>query len=134
MGIVENIKDAADLAKRVGDIELYRKIVHLEGEVMDLTREKRQAEQKIEELEKELALNGVMTFKQPFYFQEGDNVPFCPRCFEKDKAAVHLFLDINRDDLKRWDCRECKSTYRIEEPNYHRRQHIQGSSDPGPWG
>ena len=40
MGIVENIKDAADLAKKVGDIELYRKIVRLEGEVMDLTREK----------------------------------------------------------------------------------------------
>jgi hypothetical protein len=49
MGIVENIKDAADLAKKIGDIELYRKIVHLEGEVMDLTRDKRQADLKIEE-------------------------------------------------------------------------------------
>jgi hypothetical protein len=138
MGIVENIRDAADLAKRVGDIELYRKIVHLEGEVMDLTREKRQAEQKIEELEGKLALNSKMNFKQPFYFQESDTVPFCPRCFEKDKTAVHLFavhlfLEINRDDLKRWDCRECKSTYRIEGPNYHRRQNFQSSSDPGPW-
>ncbi len=56
MGIVENLKDAADLAKKVGDLELYRKIVHLEGEVMDLTRENRHAEQKIEELQKQLAL------------------------------------------------------------------------------
>ncbi|HWZ80518.1 MAG TPA: hypothetical protein VNX87_28530 [Candidatus Sulfotelmatobacter sp.] len=134
MSIVENIKDAADLAKKIGDIELYRKIVHLEGEVMDLTREKRQAEQKIEELEEKLALNSKMNFKQPFYFQEGDDVPFCPRCFEKDKAAVHLFLEINREDLKRWDCHECESQYRIEGPNYHRRQYIQSSSDGGPWG
>jgi hypothetical protein len=123
MGIIENIKDAADLAKKIGDIELYRKIVHLEGEVMDLTREKRQADQKIEELEGKLALKTKMNFKQPFYFQEGDNVPFCPRCFEKDKTAVHLFLDINRDDLQKWECRECKSAYRIEGPNYHHRQH-----------
>ena len=62
MGIVENIKDAADLAKKVGDIELYRKIVHFEGEVMDLTRDKRQAEQELEGLEARLALNSKMTF------------------------------------------------------------------------
>ena len=92
MGIVENIKDAADLAKKVGDLELYRKIVHLEGEVMDLTREKRQAEQRIEELQKQLALKAKMTFNQPFYYQEGDDVPFCPRCFEKDTQAVHVVL------------------------------------------
>ena len=133
MGIVENIKDAADLAKKIGDIELYRKIVHLEGEVMDLTRDKRQADQKIEELQGKLALQGKMTFKQPFYFQEGDNVPFCPRCFEKDKTAVHLFLEINQADLKKWECRECKSGYRIEGPDYRRRYQVQGSSDPGPW-
>jgi hypothetical protein len=91
VGIVENIKDAADLAKKVADIELYRKLVHLEGEVMDLTREKRQAELKIEELEEKLALKGSMTFKQPFYFMEGDAVPFCPRCFEKEKAVGICF-------------------------------------------
>ncbi len=121
MGLIENVKDAADLAKKIGDIELYRKIVHLEGEVMELTREKRQAEQGTEELEENLALREKMRFQQPFYFQEGDQVPFCPRCFEKDKSAVHLFLEINRADLKRWDCHECKSQYRIEGPDYHRR-------------
>jgi hypothetical protein len=134
MGIVENIKDAADLAKKVGDIELYRKIVHLEGEVMELTREKRQAEQKIEEFEKQLALKAVMKFERPFYFQEGDATPFCPRCFEKDTTAIHLFLSINRDDLKKWECRECNSGYRIEDPNYDSGHHVRGSSEPGPWG
>jgi hypothetical protein len=133
MGIVENIKDAADLAKKIGDIELYRKIVHLEGEVMELTRDKRQADHKIEELQGKLDLQGKMIFKQPFYFQEGDNVPFCPRCFEKDKTAVHLFLEINRTDLQKWECRECKGGYRIEGPDYHRRYQVQDSSDLGPW-
>jgi hypothetical protein len=55
------------------------------------------------------------------------------RKFEKDKTAVHLFLEINRADLKKWECRECKSGYRIEGPDYHRRYQVQGSSDPGPW-
>lgn len=122
MGIVENIKDAADLAKKVGDIELYRKIVHLEGEVMDLTREKRQAEQKVEELQKQLALKAKMTFNQPFYYQDGDSVPFCPRCFEKDVQAVHVILKSTGDERIRWDCPECKQMYLIDRAARQRRQ------------
>ena len=56
MDIVGNVKEIADLAKKYNDIEFYRKIVHLEGEVIELTRENRQAEQKIEELQTQLAL------------------------------------------------------------------------------
>ncbi len=91
MGIVENIKDAADLAKKIGDIELYRKIVHLEGEVMDLTRDKRQADQKIEELQGKLALQGQMTFRQPFYFQDSDEVPVLPQVFRKGQDCGSSF-------------------------------------------
>jgi hypothetical protein len=36
MGIIENAKDIADLIKKAGDIELYRKICALEGEIIDL--------------------------------------------------------------------------------------------------
>lgn len=114
MGILDNIKEVADLAKKVGDIELYRKIVDLEGEVMDLTREKREAEQKVEDLQKQLTLKAKMTFKQPFYYQDGDDVPFCPRCFEKDAQAVHAILYSGSDTQRRWDCPECKRMYLIE--------------------
>ncbi len=41
MGITDNAEEIADLIKKVGDIELYRKIVELEGEIVDLTRQKR---------------------------------------------------------------------------------------------
>ena len=109
MGIIENIKDAADLAKKVGDLELYRKIVHLEGEVMDLTREKRQAEQRIEELQKQLDLKAKMTFRQPFYYQDGDDVPFCPRCYEKETEAVHVISRGATDTY--WDCPACTRIY-----------------------
>ena len=122
MGIVENIKDAADLAKKVGDLELYRKIVHLEGEVMDLTREKRQAEQKIEELQKQVALKAKMAFKEPFYYQDGDAVPFCPRCYERDAQAVHLFFKFDSGGEARWDCPDCKQMYLIRRTGSRRSQ------------
>ncbi|HET9181109.1 MAG TPA: hypothetical protein VFP59_03170 [Candidatus Angelobacter sp.] len=41
MGVVDNVKEVADIVQKMGNIELYRKIVHLEGAVMDLTRELR---------------------------------------------------------------------------------------------
>jgi len=114
MDIVGNVKEIADLAKKYNDIEFYRKIVHLEGEVIELTRQNRHAQQRIEDLEKRLAIKAKMGFKQPFYYQEGDTVPFCPRCFEKDDHAVHLFFKFDNEEYARWDCPACKQTYLIE--------------------
>jgi hypothetical protein len=47
MGVVENMKDVADLIKKIGDIELNRKILTLENEVLDLSREKRRLENQV---------------------------------------------------------------------------------------
>jgi hypothetical protein len=50
MGVVENMKDVAELIKKLGDIGLNRRILNLENEVLDLAREKRRADEKVEEL------------------------------------------------------------------------------------
>jgi chaperonin cofactor prefoldin len=54
MGVVENMKDVSDLVKKFNDIELNRRILTLENEVLDLSRDKRRAEEKVEELERTL--------------------------------------------------------------------------------
>jgi hypothetical protein len=79
MSIIDNAKEIADLVKKMGDIELYRKIVALEGEVIDLTREKRGLEEKLFELERSVELRRSLTFKEPFYFEENDTTPYCAR-------------------------------------------------------
>ena len=60
MGIVENLKEAADVAKAIGNIDLYRKIVELEGEVIELTRENQQLRQNIDEQKRWLELGDDM--------------------------------------------------------------------------
>jgi hypothetical protein len=87
MSLIENLKEAADLAKKLGNIDLYKKIVELEGEIIEVTRQKLHLESKVEELQKQLSLKARMSFSQPFYCQEGDPVPFCPRCYEKETIA-----------------------------------------------
>src|SRR5712691_10147460 len=93
MGVIENMKDIADLIKKAGDIELYRKIVESEGEVIELTRQNRRLEEKVHELEKTLDLQKKMVHKPPFYYQEGDPTPFCSPCWETKTLPVHLIFD-----------------------------------------
>jgi hypothetical protein len=66
MGAVENVKEIADLIGKFHDIELKRRILKLEEEMLDLSREKRRAEEKIEELERALKFKGELVFKEPF--------------------------------------------------------------------
>jgi hypothetical protein len=44
MSIINNVKEIADLVQKAGDIELYRKIIELEGELIELTRSNRELE------------------------------------------------------------------------------------------
>jgi hypothetical protein len=82
MGAVENVKEIANLIGKFHDIELNRRILKLEEEILDLSRDKRRAEEKIEESEKTLRLKKELNFKEPFYWLEGDKTPFCSACWE----------------------------------------------------
>jgi hypothetical protein len=130
MDIIGNVKEIADLAKKYDDIEFYRKIVELEGEVIELTRQLRQAECKGEELEEKLTLKTRMKFEQPFYYQDGDSVPFCPRCYEAEIKAVHVVL-IGQGERTRWDCPACNKMFLIE--GAHRARHQVSPHRVGPW-
>ena len=116
MGLLENLKDVASLAQRVGEIELYKKIVDLEGEVRNITRENRQLEDHVIELEKRLNLRAAMTFKPPFYYQDGDKTPFCAPCFEGDEVAVHLGKTLGEN----WLCMRCNRMFSTKGANENR--------------
>jgi hypothetical protein len=113
MGVVENVKEVADLVKKFNDIDLNRRILSLENEVMDLSRERRRADERIEELERALAFREKLVFKAPFYYVDGDSTPYCPGCWESKRTALHLHRV--RLPLPVGDCMKCPScgeTYR----------------------
>lgn len=115
MGVLDNMKEVADLVKKVGDVELYRRIVELEGEVIELTREKRALEERVEEQDRALRLQGDLKFRsEGFYWMDGDRVPYCPRCWEATHTAVHLFHAFTSHDYSRYECPECKQSYKIK--------------------
>jgi hypothetical protein len=113
MGVVENMKDVADFVKKFNDIELNRRILKLEEEVLDLSREKRRAEERIEELERALKLQKELVFKPPFYYVEGETTPYCPNCWESKRIAIHLHRARKPPPIGDvMECPSCKHDYR----------------------
>jgi hypothetical protein len=109
MSIISNAKEIADLIKNIGDIELYRKIVELEGEIIELTRKNRELEDQVDELKNLLETVKKMQFRKPFCYIEDDTTPFCPRCWEVEKLAIHL-VDLHTAGSP-WKCKKCSSRY-----------------------
>ena len=108
MGAIDNVKEVAKLVKDLGNMELYRQILDLQGEIMELTQANRELQTKLTELENTLTQVGKMEFRSPFYYADGDNVPHCPRCWEVNKHAVH-FPPPRSTGVGPWyDCPECK--------------------------
>ena len=110
MGIVENLKDLADLAKKVGQIELQKQILEAEEQVRELAREKRQLQDKVDELQRVLHLRKDMKRKGLLYYQDGDSSPYCPTCLEKDERAVHV-VPQGTEGTDEWTCNVCKNFY-----------------------
>src|SRR4030095_16349621 len=90
MGIVENVKEVADLVQKVGNLDLSKRIIELEREIIELTHENWELKKDNKELGEMLQLKVKMNFKTPFWFMEGDSVPYCPKCYEGDQKLVHL--------------------------------------------
>lgn len=111
MGAVENVKEIADLIGKFHDIELNRRILKLEEEVIDLTRDKRRAEEKVEELERTLKFKAELVFKEPFYWLGADQTPYCPVCWEDKHKAIHIRYHNSLNAKQHWQCPNCKTSF-----------------------
>jgi hypothetical protein len=111
MGILDEMKEVADLVKKIGDIDLYRKIVKLEGEVIDLTRSNRSLEERVGELQRAMKFAGELTFKGSFYWQKDDPNPYCAGCWDQKRLAVHLTRVRLPQMGDQMQCPVCKSNY-----------------------
>jgi hypothetical protein len=108
MSILDNVKSVADTVHEIKNLELYARVLGIQGDIMELLEKNKQLTADIEELQGKLDLTAKMTFKQPFYYQEGDETPFCPACWEGHKKAIHLFVGVTTNSKTRSDCPSCK--------------------------
>jgi predicted nuclease with TOPRIM domain len=75
MGLVDNFKDLFKIADAANNVELYKKLSELQTRAMELEEETRQLRDEKSQLQQALDWREKMHFKEPFYYQDGDETP-----------------------------------------------------------
>lgn len=107
MSIIENVKEIANLVRKLDDIDLYRRILALKQEAFELNEENRLPKERINNLKNIEDITSKMIFKSPFWYMEGDAVPYCPRCWENDTKTIHL-MEI---PFHGYECPQCNNRF-----------------------
>lgn len=116
MGIVENAKDAVKLVQKIGNIELYRKILDLQSEAIELIEQSKLKDEKITKLKNALKVKGKMVCKDSAYYLTDDkgkivDGPFCTKCFDTDQDIIRIVAHTIGSQVK---CLKCKVIFDSE--------------------
>ncbi len=114
MDVLGSLKQLSELVKKYNDIELMKKIVELQAEVFELQQTNLQLKEQLARQKHHSADELAMKMSGPmnYYYREGDDVPFCPKCWEgPGHRQVHLPQAEPWSGGIRRDCRVCNETY-----------------------
>lgn len=113
MGLIEDIKDVAGIVSKAGNMDLYRKILDLQAEALDLSEKLREKDKKIEQLEEAFALKGKLKLLRHAYYviDDGGNLidgPFCTKCYDVDKVTCRI-IPMGAGQVQ---CQRCRLPFR----------------------
>jgi hypothetical protein len=106
MGTYDMVKDSFKTLKKLSEIELHRKILDLQEEVISLLERLKEAEGLNSSLKDRFKFKATLTLDQPFYFADGEKFPYCVHCWDNDQKAIHPQKIRPRTNL--WVCGNCK--------------------------
>ena len=112
MGFLDTLKDVVLLVQKTDNIELFKQILSLQTQALEMQEENRKLHDRTKELEAALEFAKSLRFEEPFYFAADDKVPYCARCWEANRRAIHLKSDWGG---RRWECYECGKIYLLDD-------------------
>jgi hypothetical protein len=92
MAVVNGAREIAELVKKYNDVPLYDKIVALQTQVVELATERLQLFSENTTLKDKLDKRAKTEFRDPYYYQEGDQTPLCPNCFDTSAGDLRVHL------------------------------------------
>lgn len=94
MSIIDDVKSVAKLIQQIDNVELYRKILDLQGEVMGLVQENSELRKEMAALKEHLRVTESLKFERNVYWNEKPDGtkegPFCSKCWDKEKLLVRM--------------------------------------------
>ena len=115
MSITDTAKLAIELGKKGMYVELQEKIMQLREEALELQEENQKLKTENLELKKKTELREKVEYRRKVYYLEGDEIPYCPYCYETKKLLIHLNLfGADNPSGSRYDCQECRIRYHVK--------------------
>jgi len=113
MDPLNTLKKIRKIISNTTDRELVRLVLDLQREVFAIESHNLELASELTSLKQQLGLPARMHTRPPsdYYFLEGDDVPFCPKCWESSGNAIHLQAPVSVGGRVRRECRVCKGTY-----------------------
>jgi hypothetical protein len=95
MGLIDAARDAIKLVDKANNLDLYKRLVDLQVEAVELTEQLKGKDERIAHLEDALLLKGKLVCKGSVYFvvDDGGNFtdgPFCTKCFDVDHNKCRI--------------------------------------------
>ena len=112
MGLYEGIKDAIGIAQKADNIELYKQLLNLGAQALDMQAEIARLREENAELMKERDIESrilrhtpikvdALTYEYPYITLSNDEsqIRYCAICWGRERKLIQLYDDLN--------CKEC---------------------------
>lgn len=112
MGLYEGIKDAIGIAQKVDNIELYRQLLDLGAQALEMQAEITRLREENEELKKFNDLESrIIRHEEPFVTLKGDNekIRYCATCWGNQSKLIQMTRIKHYERIK-LQCNICKTT------------------------
>ena len=94
MGLFESIKDVAGIAQKADNIDLYRKLLDIESQALELQDDLSKAHREISRLKDELSVKkDIVRHEDGLYItlKGNDDIRYCSTCWGADEKLIQLY-------------------------------------------
>jgi hypothetical protein len=129
--IINAAKEVYNAVQKYNDVPLMKHVVELQQAVLDLQTELIAAKKQLDDALAKLDVRHSMHKRGAYFYKDGDEEPFCPKCWQQDDRLVYLpALTTSSTFGKIRQCIVCNKMF-IEEPLPAQRQ---TTPRTGQWG
>lgn len=108
MGLYDVVKDAAKVAQKADNIELYRILLDVQKMALDMQEELANLREEVKKLNDTSELAKRIVRNSRTYITLSDDqykIIYCSRCWDKDKNLVQVYID----EQGNYHCPECSN-------------------------
>jgi hypothetical protein len=109
------VKDISQVVKKFNDLELMKQIVDLQTAVFDQQQEILKLSKELASTKEQLELKNKLKLKKfgdvRYYVLDGEEVPYCPVCYGKERQLIPLPEGENFSQGFRRICPSCKNIF-----------------------